>query len=143
MTFTNSYLFPFSLGGVVVTFAIFAGASGWVSNQLAGCVLMPGILLVFDASIGTRVLSFYFFSKHPFTQRRVADLYFACSTAFPRYAAAIGASVVFALAVYLLHSDVGTGVAIVVCVTAYGLIAAFGLVRSVSRARREAPPFDG
>ena len=137
MSFTNSSLLPFSVGGVLVAFAILAGASGWLSNQLAGCVVMPGILLVFDASVGTRVLSFYFFIKHPFTQGRVAELYFAKQTAFPRYAAAIVFSAIFSITVYLLNSDVGTGAAIVICVVAYGVLAVVSLVRSVSQARRE------
>lgn len=138
MSFTNSSLFPFSVGGVVVACAIFAGASGRLSNQLAGCLLVPGILLVLDAGIGTRVLSYYFFSKHPFTQRRVEDLYFAKSTAFPRYAVALGFSAIFALVVNLLHSESGTAAAIVICIATYGVIAGLSLARSILQARKEA-----
>ena len=103
---------------------------------------MPGLLLVLDASTGTRVLDYYFFSKHPFTQHRVAQLYFARSTAFPRYFSAIGFSIIFAIIANLLNSEIVTATALVVCVVAYGLLTAVSLVRSVVQAGREAPRLD-
>jgi hypothetical protein len=98
---------------------------------------MPGILLVVDASFGTRALSYYFFSKHPFTQERV-EIFFSQSNAFPRYFTAICFSGTFAIIVNWFRSEVVTAAALVACIVGYSLLAAAGLVRSISQARREA-----
>jgi hypothetical protein len=137
MTFTNSSSFPFWVGGVTTAIALAAGASGALSNLSAGCVLMPGILLVLDASVGTQALNYYFFATHPFTQQRVRELYFARSTSFPRYGVAVVLSAIFAAIVVALHSEMAIAVGLVACIVAYGLLAGVGLIRCILQASRE------
>ena len=139
MPFTSTYWLPFTVGGAIVVSAFVLGVSGLSSNLYAGCIIMPGLLLWLDASLGTRALGFYFFSSHAFTQRRVEDLYFARPTAFPRYAGAIGLSAIFALVVGLFQSDLATGIGLVTCVVGYSLLAGTSLVRAIRKAAREVP----
>jgi hypothetical protein len=138
MTFTSSSSFPFWVGGAVTAIAIVAGASGVLSNFWAGCVGMPGMLLLLDASFGTQVLNYYFLAKRPFSQQRVEELYFAQSASFPRYVVALVLSAIFAAIVGLLHSDIAIAVGIVGSVVAYGAVTAVGLVRCILQAGREA-----
>lgn len=137
MTFTSSSSFPFWVGGVTTAIAFAAGASGVLSNLSAACVLMPGILLLLDASVGTQALNYYFFASHPFIQQRVQELYFAQSTSFPRYGVAVVLSTIFAAIVVALHSEMAIAVGLVGCVIASGLLAGVGLVRCILQAGRE------
>ncbi len=98
---------------------------------------MPGILLLLDASTGTQVLNYYFFAKHPFTQQRVENLYFARSTSFPRYGAAVVLGAIFAAVVVALHSEMAIVIGLVGSVVAYGLLAGASLVRCILQASRE------
>jgi hypothetical protein len=137
MTFTSSSSFPFWVGGVVLAAAIAGEASGLLPNLAAGCVAMPGMLLLLDAGVGTQVLNYYFFARHPFTQERVEELYFARTTSFPRYVVALVLSAIFAAVVSALHSELAIAVGLVGAVVAYGLLTAVGLVRCILQANRE------
>lgn len=137
MSFRTSSNFPFAIGGVVTALAIAGGASGVLTNYAAGSVAMPGILLLLDASVGTRVLSFYFFATHPFTYQRVQELYFARSASFGRYGVAVILSVVFAGMVASVQSEVAIAAGLVGCVVLYGLLTGVGLVRCILQAKRE------
>ncbi|MGA0600726.1 hypothetical protein ACO2Q3_08475 [Caulobacter sp. KR2-114] len=138
MTFTGSANFPYWVGGVITAAAIVAEASGVLPNASAACLAMPGLLLLLDAGVGTSVLDYYFFANHPFTERRVQELYFARPKSLPRYLAALAWSAAFAVTVGVLRSEVLIAAGLVGSIVAYGLLAGAALIRCIRQAGREA-----
>jgi len=126
------------IGGAVTACAIGAGASGLVSNGVGASVAMPGLLLLIDASIGTRVLSDLAINQ-PDERRRVAEaIFFAHPEGSHRYLlAALSGPLML---VFTLTTGVGyaTMTALIACVVAYGGFAFWSLWRVWRRAGRPA-----